>query len=217
MALSTAVFVGEAADWIPDLVDRAQKLKVGAGHLPDTDVGPVISPQAKDKINRLIQSGIDEGASCILDGRNVVVPGYEKGNFIGPTILSNVTTSMECYREEIFGPVLVILSVDTLDDAIELVNNNRYGNGTAVFTTNGATARKFVQDIDVGQVGINVPIPVPLPMFSFTGSRGSFRGDMNFYGKAGVNFYTQLKTVTQMWRESDVTHSKAAVVMPTMQ
>ena len=91
---------------------------------------------------------------------------------------------MECYREEIFGPVLVILSVDTLDDAIELVNNNRYGNGTAVFTTNGATARKFVQDIDVGQVGINVPIPVPLPMFSFTGSRGSFRGDMNFYGKA---------------------------------
>merc|ERR1719357_2374335 len=152
MALSTAVFVGDAADWIPDLVDRAQKLKVGAGHLPDTDVGPVISPQAKDKINRLIQSGIDEGASCILDGRNVVVPGYEKGNFIGPTILSNVTTSMECYREEIFGPVLVILSVDTLDDAIELVNNNRYGNGTAVFTTNGATARKFVQDIDVGRI-----------------------------------------------------------------
>merc|ERR1712136_659193 len=217
MALSTAVFVGEAAEWIPDLVERAQKLKVNAGHLPDTDVGPVISPQAKQKIHRLIQSGIDEGASCILDGRNVVVPGYEKGNFVGPTILTNVKPSMECYREEIFGPVLVVLNVDTLDEAINLVNSNPYGNGTAVFTTNGATARKFVQDIDVGQVGVNVPIPVPLPMFSFTGSRGSFRGDMNFYGKAGVNFYAQLKTVTQMWRESDVTHSKASVAMPTMQ
>merc|ERR1719383_1570136 len=124
---------------------------------------------------------------------------------------------MTCYKEEIFGPVLVIVSAETLEDAIDLINNNHYGNGTAIFTQSGATARKFVNEINCGQVGVNVPIPVPLPMFSFTGSRGSFRGDMNFYGKAGVNFYTQLKTVTQMWRESDVTHSKASVAMPTMQ
>ncbi|KZS06852.1 Methylmalonate-semialdehyde dehydrogenase [Daphnia magna] len=217
MALSTALFVGDAANWIPDLVERAKRLKVNAGHIADADLGPVISPEAKNRIHRLIQSGIDEGAHCILDGRNIVVPGFEKGNFVGPTILTDVTPSMECYREEIFGPVLVILKVNTLDDAINTINSNMYGNGTAIFTTNGATARKFTQDIDVGQVGVNVPIPVPLPMFSFTGSRGSFRGDTNFYGKQGINFYTQLKTVTQMWREQDVTHTQAAVAMPTMQ
>ncbi|EFX80854.1 hypothetical protein DAPPUDRAFT_303718 [Daphnia pulex] len=217
MALSTALFVGEAANWIPDLVERAKKLKVNAGHIADADLGPVISPEAKNRINKLVQSGIDEGAHCILDGRKIVVPGFEKGNFVGPTILTDVTPSMECYREEIFGPVLVILKVNTLDDAINTINSNMYGNGTAIFTTNGATARKFTQEIDVGQVGVNVPIPVPLPMFSFTGSRGSFRGDTNFYGKQGINFYTQLKTVTQMWREQDVTHTQAAVAMPTMQ
>jgi len=217
MALSTALFVGDAAKWIPDLVERAKKLKVNAGHLADADLGPVISPEAKKRICNLVQSGIDEGANIVLDGRNIVVPGFEKGNFVGPTILTDVKPNMECYREEIFGPVLVILCVDTLDDAIKTINSNAYGNGTAIFTTNGATARKFTQDIDVGQVGVNVPIPVPLPMFSFTGSRGSFRGDANFYGKAGINFYTQLKTVTQMWREQDVTHANAQVAMPTMQ
>jgi malonate-semialdehyde dehydrogenase (acetylating)/methylmalonate-semialdehyde dehydrogenase len=160
---------------------------------------------------------VKEGAKLVLDGRNVSLPGkYSKGNFIGPTILSNVKPAMKCYKEEIFGPVLVVLEVDTLDEAIELINKNPYGNGTAIFTTNGATARKFTQEIDVGQVGVNVPIPVPLPMFSFTGSRGSFRGDMNFYGKAGIQFYTQLKTVTQMWRESDATDKKATTAFPTM-
>lgn len=216
MALSTAVFVGEAAEWIPELVARAQALKVNAGHIAGTDVGPVISPQAKKRIHDLIASGIKEGAKCILDGRDVSVSGFENGNFVGPTILTDVTTSMECYREEIFGPVLVCLCVPTLEDAIQLINNNPYGNGTAIFTNNGATARKFVHEIDVGQVGVNVPIPVPLPMFSFTGSRGSFWGDNHFYGKQGIKFYTQTKTVTQLWRESDVTHSRAAVAMPTM-
>jgi len=110
---------------------------------------------------------------------------------------------MKCYKEEIFGPVLCVLTVDTLDEAVDMINKNQYGNGTAIFTTNGATARKYTQAIDVGQVGVNVPIPVPLPMFSFTGSRGSFLGDLNFYGKAGVNFFTQVKTVTQLWREDD--------------
>jgi len=216
MALSTAVFVGEARNWIPDLVARAQKLKVNAGKEPGADLGPVISPAAKKRILDLIQSGVKEGADLVLDGRDIKVPGYEKGNFVGPTILTNVKPSMTCYKEEIFGPVLITINVDTLDDAINLINKNPYGNGTAVFTSNGATARKFTQEIDVGQIGVNVPIPVPLPMFSFTGSRGSFLGDANFYGKSGVNFYTQVKTITQMWRETDVTHTKAATAMPVM-
>jgi malonate-semialdehyde dehydrogenase (acetylating)/methylmalonate-semialdehyde dehydrogenase len=214
MALSTALFVGEARKWIPDLVERARKLRVNAGHEPDADLGPVISPQAKQRIHDLIESGKQQGAKILLDGRGVKVPGYEKGNFVGPTVLADVKPSMKCYTEEIFGPVLVTLEVDTLDDAINIINSNPYGNGTAIFTTNGATARKFTHDADVGQVGVNVPIPVPLPMFSFTGSRGSFLGDNNFYGKAGINFYTQLKTVTQMWREQDATDTKAAVSMP---
>ncbi|KAI7690269.1 hypothetical protein SSS_00286 [Sarcoptes scabiei] len=184
MALSTAIFVGESQQWIDEIVERAKKLKVNCGFKSDADLGPVISPQAKDRILSLIQSGIDEGAQLLLDGRNLKVDKYENGNFIGPTILSNVKPSMQCYKEEIFGPVLVILKCDTLDEAIEIINKNPYGNGTAIFTRNGATARKFTHEIDVGQVGINVPIPVPLPMFSFTGSRGSFLGDLNFYGKA---------------------------------
>jgi len=217
MALSTAVFVGKAQEWIPDLIERAEKLKVDAGDKPGADVCPLISVASKERVERLVQSGIDEGASCILDGRGVSVPGYEKGNFVGPTILANVTEDMECYREEIFGPVLVILNAETLDDAISLINRNRYGNGTALFTNSGASARKFTQDVDCGQVGINVPIPVPLPMFSFTGSRGSFRGDQNFYGKAGIQFYTQWKTVTSLWRADDATDKKAQVSFPKMQ
>jgi malonate-semialdehyde dehydrogenase (acetylating)/methylmalonate-semialdehyde dehydrogenase len=159
MALSTAVFVGESKEWINDLVERAKKLKVNAGHIPNTDLGPVISPESKQRICSLVESGVKEGAKLVLDGRAVKVPGYERGNFVGPTILTDVRPDMQCYKEEIFGPVLITLSVDTLDDAIKLINSNPYGNGTAVFTTNGATARKFTQEIDVGQVGVNVPIP----------------------------------------------------------
>jgi malonate-semialdehyde dehydrogenase (acetylating)/methylmalonate-semialdehyde dehydrogenase len=216
MALSTAIFVGEARAWIPDLVKRARNLKVTCGRIADADVGPVVTPEAKQRIEALIQSGISEGAKLILDGRGYRPKGYEKGNFIGPTILAKVTPKMRCYREEIFGPVLICLEVDTLDEAIALINANPYGNGTAVFTNSGAVARKFQHEIDVGQVGINVPIPVPLPMFSFTGSRGSIRGDLNFYGKSGVLFYTQIKTVTALWRSSDATSTRASVNMPTM-
>ncbi|MPC16943.1 Methylmalonate-semialdehyde dehydrogenase [acylating], mitochondrial [Portunus trituberculatus] len=209
-------FVGSDQAWLPELAERSKNLKVNAGHEAGADLGPVISPAAKDRICSLVQSGIDEGATCMLDGRNLIVPGYEQGNFVGPTILTDVKPHMQCYKEEIFGPVLVALTVDTLDDAIRVINENPYGNGTAIFTTNGATARKFTYTADAGQVGINVPIPVPLPMFSFTGSRGSFLGDANFYGKAGINFYTQLKTVTQMWRETDVTPTQSATAMPVM-
>jgi len=216
MALSTAIFVGDAQKWIPDLVERTQKLVVNSGDQPGADVGPLITPAAKERCEYLIQSGIDQGANCVLDGRGYVVPGYENGNFVGPTILTNVTPEMECYKQEIFGPVLIILNADTLDDAVEIINNNPYGNGTALFTNSGSAARKFTHDVDVGQIGINVPIPVPLPMFSFTGSRGSFRGDLNFYGKAGVQFYSQLKTVTSLWREADATDKKAQVDFPSM-
>lgn len=217
MALSTAVFVGKTKEWIPELVAKAKKLRVTAGNEPGADLGPLISKEAKKRVLDLVESGAKEGAKIVLDGRDIKVKGYEKGNFVGPTILTDVKPNMKCYTEEIFGPVLVCLNVDSLDEAIDVINKNPYGNGTAIFTTNGATARKFTQLIDVGQVGINVPIPVPLPMFSFTGSRGSFRGDANFYGKAGINFYTQLKTVTQMWREDDATTElKPQMAFPQM-
>ncbi|KAB0799507.1 hypothetical protein PPYR_07387 [Photinus pyralis] len=213
MAISVAVLVGEAQKWIPDIVARAKKLKVNAGHEPGTDVGPVISPVAKERICHLIESGIKQGAKCDLDGRNVVVEKYPKGNFVGPTILSNVRPSYDCYKQEIFGPVLIIVHADTMEEAIEIINSNPYGNGTAIFTTSGSNARQFVNEIDVGQVGVNVPIPVPLPMFSFTGSRGSFWGDLHFYGKQGLNFYTQTKTITSMWRKGQ-SLTKSTVSMP---
>ncbi|XP_062176883.1 methylmalonate-semialdehyde dehydrogenase [acylating], mitochondrial [Alnus glutinosa] len=201
MALSTVVFVGGLKSWENKLVERAKALKVNAGTEPDADLGPVISKQAKERIHRLIQSGVESGARLLLDGRNIVVPGYEHGNFIGPTILSDVAADMECYKEEIFGPVLLCKEADSFDEAINIVNRNKYGNGASIFTTSGAAARKFQTEIEAGQVGINVPIPVPLPFFSFTGSKASFAGDLNFYGKAGVNFYTQVKTVTQQWKD----------------
>ncbi|XP_018431148.1 PREDICTED: methylmalonate-semialdehyde dehydrogenase [acylating], mitochondrial [Nanorana parkeri] len=216
MALSTAVLVGEAKKWLPELVERAKKLRVNAGDQPGADLGPLISKAAKQRVCSLIETGVKEGATLLLDGRQVKVKGYEDGNFVGPTVLSNVTPDMTCYKEEIFGPVLVVLEADNLDDAINIVNQNPYGNGTAIFTTNGATARKYTHLVDVGQVGVNVPIPVPLPMFSFTGSRASFRGDTNFYGKQGIQFYTQIKTVTSQWKEEDATVTSPAVVMPTM-
>jgi malonate-semialdehyde dehydrogenase (acetylating)/methylmalonate-semialdehyde dehydrogenase len=216
MALTTAVFVGETKNWIPDLVEKVKKLKVNAGHLPNTDIGPVISKDSKKRIEAIIEKSSQQGAKLLLDGRNCVVKGYEAGNFVGPTIFADVKPGMECYDEEIFGPALVTMNADTLDDAIELINKNPYGNGTALFTTNGATARKFTHEIDVGQVGINVPIPVPLPMFSFTGSRGSFRGDTNFYGQQGINFYTQVKTVTSQWRSEDATPEAVQTSFPRM-
>lgn len=223
MALSTVVLVGEARDWLPELVERASKLVVTSGMDPKADLGPMISEGALKRAEELIQSGVDEGAELLLDGRGVKPKGFEKGYFLGtqtlilgPTILSKVTPSMKCYDQEIFGPVLVCLEAETLDDAIDLINKNRYGNGTCIFTNSGSVARKFTENIDVGQVGINVPIPVPLPMFSFTGSRGSIQGDLNFYGKTGMQFYTQLKTVTSLWKDDDVASTKASVNMPQM-
>merc|ERR1712029_200236 len=207
MALTTAILVGEAQDWLEDIKDKALNLKISAGHEADADLGPLISPEAKKRVESLIQSAVDEGAELYLDGRNPTVEKYPKGNFVGPTIITNMSTDMKAYKEEIFGPVLCVVNVDTMDEAIDLVNKNHYGNGTAIFTTNGATARKFCQEIEAGQVGVNVPIPVPLPMMSFTGSKASFLGDSHFYGKQGMNFYTETKTVS-LWRADDASSDK---------
>jgi malonate-semialdehyde dehydrogenase (acetylating)/methylmalonate-semialdehyde dehydrogenase len=212
MALPVNVFVGEAQQWIPELVEKAKKLKISAGCVSGTDLGPMITPAARQRAIRLIEAGEKAGAKILLDGRGLKVADYPDGNFLGPTIIDHVTADMECYKEEIFGPVLSIVRVKTLEEAIAFVSANPYGNGTAIFTRSGSAARKYVHDVDVGQVGINLPIPVPLPMFSFTGSRGSFIGANHFYGKDGVKFYTQTKTVTANWSENDI---PSAMAFPT--
>ena len=202
MALSVVVLVGTAGHWIDDIKAKAEGLIVSAGK-HDKDLGPLISPAAKARVEHLIGTGVEEGASLILDGRGITVEGYEKGNFVGPTIFDNVTADMQIYKEEIFGPVLCIMRANSLDEAIELLNANPHGNGTAIFTQSGAAAHKFQQDIQVGQIGINLPIPVPLPMFSFSGSRASKLGDLGPYGKQAVQFYTQTKTVTARWFDDE--------------
>ena len=201
MAVSVAVLVGEAAKWIPDIVEKAKTLKLAPGTEKGADLGPLISRQARERVESLIEQGVREGAKLELDGRNARVPGHDKGNFVGPTVFSGVKPQHKIYTTEIFGPVLCVMAVDTLDEAIDLINRNPYGNGTGIFTQSGAAARKFQHEIDVGQVGINVPIPVPVPYFSFTGSRGSRLGDLGPYGKQAVQFYTSVKTVTARWFE----------------
>ena len=202
MALSVVVLVGAAGEWIDEIKAKAESLVVSAGK-NDKDLGPLISPAAKVRVEHLIGTGVEEGASLILDGRGIAVEGFENGNFVGPTIFDNVTSDMQIYKEEIFGPVLCIMRADSLDEAIALLNANPHGNGTAIFTQSGAAAHKFQQDIQVGQIGINLPIPVPLPMFSFSGSRGSKLGDLGPYGKQAVQFYTQTKTVTARWFDDE--------------
>ncbi|QJD60610.1 CoA-acylating methylmalonate-semialdehyde dehydrogenase [Pseudomonas sp. gcc21] len=213
MAVPVIILVGESRNWLPELARKAQTLKVNAGVEPGTDVGPVISTAALERINGLIQKGVDQGAELVLDGRNPTVQGYEDGNFVGPTILAGVKPGMAVYDEEIFGPVLNVMQADSLDEAIEIVNANPNGNGTAIFTRSGGIARRFQEDIDVGQVGINVPIPVPVPLFSFSGSRGSKLGDLGPYGKQVITFYTQTKTVTARWFDDD---EQAAAVNTTI-
>jgi len=205
MAISVAVLVGKAAEWLPDLVAKSKTLKVHGGMEPGADLGPLISKAAYARVKSLIEIGVKEGAKLELDGRGIQVPGYPEGNFVGPTVFSGVKTSMTIYKEEIFGPVLCVMAVDTLDEAIALVNANPMGNGTGVFTQSGAAARKFQYEIDVGQVGINVPIPVPVPYFAFTGSRGSKLGDLGPYGKQAMQFFTQVKTVTARWFDDAAT------------
>jgi len=199
MALSTVVCVGETSEWMRDVAEEAAALKVGAGSDASTDIGPLISAAAKQRVEEIIQSAVDEGATLVLDGRNRRPDGAPDGNFVGPTIITGVKPHMRCYREEIFGPVLVCLEASSLKEAIEVINANRWANGSAIFTTSGASAREFQNRIHAGNVGINVPIPVPLPFFSFTGAKQSMLGDLHFYGKEGVQFFTKPKTITANW------------------
>lgn len=204
MAISVAVLVGEAQNWVNDIKNALSTIKPGVWSDDAAAYGPLINKQAKEKVLRLIKSGYDQGAEVLLDGSDCVVPGYEKGYFVGPTLFNKVTTDMDIYKEEIFGPALLLVTADTLDEAIQIINDNPYGNGTSIFTNSGAAARKFQHEIQVGQIGVNLPIPVPLPFFSFTGWRKSFFGDLHSYGKQGVRFYTETKTITARWFEEDV-------------
>ncbi|WP_419535240.1 CoA-acylating methylmalonate-semialdehyde dehydrogenase [Endozoicomonas sp.] len=199
MAISVAVFVGDSKNWINELKDQLSVVKPGAWDDPTAGYGPIISKAAKERVLGLIAKGKEEGATCLLDGSDCTVEGLPDGNWVGPTLFTDVTTNMAIYQEEIFGPVLCCITVDTLAEAIELINASPYGNGTSIFTGSGAAARKYQREIEVGQVGINIPIPVPLPFFSFTGWKGSFMGDLHAYGKQAVRFYTETKTVTSRW------------------
>lgn len=214
MALPVAVFVGEARSWVPELISRGQSIKMGPGIDPTSELGPVISPQARERIIKICRDSVEQGADMIVDGLDAHVSEFPQGNWIGPTVLAGVKTHMDCYKEEIFGPVFMTMDCESMDEAIDLINSNQYGNGTAIFTNNGATARKFTNEIEAGQIGINVPIPVPLPMFSFTGNKASMWGSRHFYGKQGLDFYTQTKTVTSLWKTEDVTKVGADVSMP---
>ncbi|MEZ8826058.1 CoA-acylating methylmalonate-semialdehyde dehydrogenase [Vibrio amylolyticus] len=204
MAISVAVFVGSAQKWLPDLKAEFAKIKPGPWDDPNAGYGPLISAQAKKRVQDLIQKGKEQGAVCEVDGSQFSVATHPEGYWLGPTLFSGVKTHMSLYQQEIFGPVLLCMEVETLQQAIELVNSNPYGNGTSIFTASGGAARQYQHEIEVGQVGINVPIPVPLPFFSFTGWKGSFYGDLHAYGKQAVRFYTETKTVTARWFDDDI-------------
>ncbi len=209
MAISVALFVGSAKEWIPELVQRLSKVKPGAWDDKNADYGPLITKKAQNRVEDLIAQGVKEGANLVLDGRGVSVEGYPNGNWIGPTVFRDVKVDMDIYKAEIFGPVISILEPSTLNEALDIINNNMFGNGTSIFTSSGASATKFRREVLVGQVGINIPIPVPLPFFSFTGWRGSFYGDLHAYGKQAMTFYTETKTVTEKWFE-DEEHEEVA-------
>ena len=203
MAVSVAVAVGNIAD---DLVEKiylkSQKLKIAPWTDLDSDMGPVISKEHKEKIENYISKGIKEGAKLISDGRNYKIQGYENGYFLGPTLFDKVTKDMTIYKEEIFGPVLCVVRTKNYEDALNLVNNHSFGNGTSIYTSDGETARHFSTNCKIGMVGTNVPIPVPMAFHSFGGWKQSLYGDHAMHGVEGVRFYTKLKTVTSRWPKS---------------
>jgi malonate-semialdehyde dehydrogenase (acetylating)/methylmalonate-semialdehyde dehydrogenase len=215
MAISAAVAVGGAGDALVDLVNRkAGEVVVGSGRDAASEMGPVVTAAAKQRIEGLIDSGEREGAKVTVDGRGLTVPGFEDGFFVGPTVIDQVEPSMEVYREEIFGPVLSVVRTDTVDAAIELINSNPYGNGTAIFTSSGEAARRFQRGVKVGMIGINVPVPVPMAYYSFGGWKDSLFGDKHVHGPEGVSFYTRAKVVTSRWPH--VSHAyDASLQFPT--
>jgi malonate-semialdehyde dehydrogenase (acetylating)/methylmalonate-semialdehyde dehydrogenase len=215
MAISVAVAVGEAGD---RLVGALQKLiaglKVGNGAVEEMEMGPLITREHLDRVRSYVDLGEQEGAQLVVDGRRFKVPGHEQGFFIGPCLFDHVTPAMRIYREEIFGPVLCVVRVPDLESAVRLVNEHEFGNGTAIFTANGESARRYTQNVQVGMVGINVPIPVPMAFHSFGGWKRSLFGPLHVHGPDGVRFYTRLKTVTSRWPTTR--HEQAQFVIPTM-
>ncbi|HMK14479.1 MAG TPA: CoA-acylating methylmalonate-semialdehyde dehydrogenase [Burkholderiales bacterium] len=213
MAISAVVAVGEAADLlVAKLRDKAGKLKVGPGNNKEMEMGPLVSRAHRDRVKNYIDLGEKEGAKLVLDGRGLKVPGHENGFYLGPTLFDQVTPQMTIYRDEIFGPVLIVLRTRDYDEAIHLVNRNPHANGVAVFTRSGALARRFQHEIEVGMVGINVPIPVPMAFFSFGGWKNSLFGDLHVHGTEGIQFYTRTKVVTGRWSEQT---EKSGLDMPT--
>jgi malonate-semialdehyde dehydrogenase (acetylating)/methylmalonate-semialdehyde dehydrogenase len=209
MAISAAVAVGSAGDALMDLVSRkAAEVVVGPGRDPRSEMGPVITGAARDRIESLIGSGESQGAKLLVDGRGLRVAGHENGFFVGPTVIDQVQPAMDVYTEEIFGPVLATVRADDVDSAIDLINSNPYGNGTAIFTSSGEAARRFQRGVKVGMIGINVPIPVPMAYYSFGGWKDSLFGDKHIHGPEGVSFYTRGKVVTSRWPH--VTHASGA-------
>jgi malonate-semialdehyde dehydrogenase (acetylating)/methylmalonate-semialdehyde dehydrogenase len=204
MAISAVVAVGAAADPLVGLLKKkAQAIKIGPGHVDGMDMGPLVTKQHRDKVASYVDLGIKEGAKLVADGRGLVVKGHEDGFFLGTTLFDDVKPGMKIYQDEIFGPVLIVLRVPTLEDAIAMVNANQYANGVAIFTESGGAARRFENEIQVGMVGINVPIPVPVAYYSFGGWKNSLFGDLHVHGVEGVKFYTRTKVVTTRWPHQD--------------
>jgi malonate-semialdehyde dehydrogenase (acetylating)/methylmalonate-semialdehyde dehydrogenase len=200
MAISATVAVGASGDPLVErLKARAETVRVGTGRDEASEMGPVVTAEARDRIVGFIGSGEQQGASVVVDGRGLVVDGYEKGFFVGPTVLDHVTADMDAYRNEIFGPVLSVTRVDTVDEAIAFINASPYGNGTAIFTSSGEAARRFQREVTVGMIGINVPIPVPMAYHSFGGWKDSLFGESPIHGPEGIRFYTRAKVVTARW------------------
>jgi len=217
MAISAAIGVGGVgADLVPLVTEKAKAVKVGSGRDADSEMGPVVTPEARDRIVGLIGSGAEQGATLSVDGRGLSVPGHERGFFVGPTVVDQVTADMDVYREEIFGPVLTVLHLDDVDRAIDLINANPYGNGTAIFTSSGEAARRFQRGVHVGMIGVNVPIPVPMAYYSFGGWKDSLFGEHHIHGPEGVAFYTRAKVVTARWPHVDLAeHQEAQFSFPT--
>ncbi|MES2935276.1 MAG: CoA-acylating methylmalonate-semialdehyde dehydrogenase [Pseudomonadota bacterium] len=214
MAISVVVAVGKIADALVDKIkEKAENIQIGPGDRSGVEMGPLVSRVHRDKVSSFIDQGEADGAQLILDGRNKVVSGYENGFYLGVSLFDHVTSAMRLYREEIFGPVLSIVRVDTLDQAVALINACPYANGTALFTESGGAARKFESEIEVGMVGINVPIPVPMAFFSFGGWKASLFGDHSVHGMDGVRFYTRPKVITTRWTSSE---PGLALNMPTL-
>jgi malonate-semialdehyde dehydrogenase (acetylating) / methylmalonate-semialdehyde dehydrogenase len=203
MAISALVTVGDVADrLLPRITDRMARLQVGPGDDPASEMGPLVTREHRDRVAGYVAAGDEEGAEVVVDGRGLEVAGAEDGFWLGPCLLDHVTPDMSVYRDEIFGPVLSVVRCGTYDDAIALVNANPYGNGTAVFTSDGGAARRFQHEIEVGMVGINVPIPVPMAYYSFGGWKDSLFGDSHVHGAEGVHFYTRGKVVTSRWKDT---------------